>query len=249
MTPAAPRAGAAHPALRTLLAALDDAGLRWCLLRGADELVDPAGDIDLLLHRADVPALREAVRNRGSLAEAPAWGRRPHLQFAGDVAGVPAKLDVMTELAFGPFGELPTTAAEPVLAARVRRGSFWAPAPADAFWVRLLHALFDRPAMRPDDRQALAALSLGARCDESALADVVGAACPAPFDPGGIIDSVEAGRWSVLEALAPELAERWPGTTTLSRARTVAVRRTLRRAHRLQRTARMASKRRARSTG
>ena len=40
-------------------AALDEGGVRWCLLRGADELARPVGDIDLLV---DEQSLDHAAR-------------------------------------------------------------------------------------------------------------------------------------------------------------------------------------------
>jgi hypothetical protein len=250
-----PRAMEVHEAIASTLAALDGAGVRWCLLRGADELHLVDGDVDLLVSRSDVARLRRALVALGGPFPRPSWGRQPHVFFVGPAGrdGTEIKLDVVTELCFGGHGELVTGAADAVLAGRRREGQLWMPAPADAFWALLAHVLLDRGRIRAERAEELQALAPGARGGASAVRDVLGMACPPSWDPERILDAVERGAWDELQALSVELRESWPGSSRTSRACTVAVRRNLRRADRLRRKAQqrgsIASKRRARSTG
>ena len=54
------------------------------------------------------------------------------------------KLDVVTGLAFGRYGELRSGAGEAVLRRVVRDGAIVRPTPDDRFWALLLHVLLDR---------------------------------------------------------------------------------------------------------
>jgi hypothetical protein len=244
-----------HEAIAATLAELDRVDVRWCLLRGADELHLVDGDVDLLVSRSDVARLRRALAALGGPFPRPSWGRQPHVFFVGPAGRhrTPIKIDVVTELCFGGHGELVTGTADRVLAGRRREGQLWLPAPADAFWALLLHVLLDRGRIRAERAAELQTLAPGAREQHSALRDVVAAACPPSWDPERVLDAVERGAWEELQSPALDLREGWPGSTPMSRARTVALRRNLRRADRLRRKAQqrgsIASKRRARSTG
>jgi hypothetical protein len=239
-----------HDAIAQALGVLDGAGIRWCLLRGAQELHLVDGDVDLLVSRSELGRLRNALVASGGLSPLSSWGRRPHSFYVGP-AGEDAvlKLDVVDELAFGPYGELPTGAADQVLAGRRRQGDLWLPAPADAFWSLLLHALLDKGRVREERALELLALAPAARDERSGLRDVVDAACPGGWGSARVLDAVEHRAWDELLALAPLLRDRWPATTRASRAGTVAARRLLRKASRLQQRGSMTSNRRLRSTG
>jgi hypothetical protein len=252
-SPAAdPGEPAMHDAIAQALGVLDGAGIRWCLLRGAQELDLVDGDVDLLVSRSELGRLRHRLVASGGLSPLSSWGRRPHSFYVGPVAGeddAVLKLDVVDELAFGPYGELPTGAADQVLAGRRRHGDLWLPAPADAFWSLLLHALMDKGRVREERALELVALAPAARDERSALRDVVDAACPGGWGSARVLDAVEHRAWDELLALAPLLRDRWPGTTRARRAGRVAARRLLRKASRLQQRGSMTSNRRPRSTG
>jgi hypothetical protein len=206
--------GDVHPALAGALARLDEAGVGWCLLRGEATLNPPEGDVDLLVHGDDVRAVRRVLTSISGFVEFRGWGRWPHAFFVGHVPGEDArvKLDVVSELAFGRYGELPTRAGEAVVARRVRDGLLVRPAPADAFWALLLHGLLDRRALSPGYARELEALSPAARADDSPLRALIDAASPPSWDAARVIDAAAARRFDALLAIAPHLRAHWPGT-------------------------------------
>jgi hypothetical protein len=194
------------------LRALDDAGVRWCLLRGADELALPIGEIDLLVAAADLAAARIALIDAG-FAELSAWGRRPHSFFAVPrvAAGGSLKLDVVTELVFGRHQELPTSTADAVLERRERVGALVLPASADAFWALVLHELLDGGTLRGDRVEELRALAAGARGGDSPLVRTIAPALPAGWDAARVVDAAAGGRFAELVELTAPLRTRWPG--------------------------------------
>ena len=240
-----------HDAIAPAFAALDDAQITWCVLRGSGELDRVDGDVDLLVSHADAGRLNDVLAAPGLFHPQRSWGRRPHRFFYGDALadGSRVKLDVVTQLAFGRFGELSTAAAGPLLAARRRVGGIPVPADADAFWALLAHAVLDRGRIRSERATELQALLPAARGAQSALRDVLEHACPPGWDTVRIQETVVVGAWGELSALGLELQRRWPGTTRLSRSATINVRRALRRAQRVQQRGSIARYRAARSTG
>jgi hypothetical protein len=101
---------APHPALARALRALDDALVDWCLLRGEAELDDPVGDVDLLVFPGDAPRLAPVLAAAGYVG-VPAWGHGSHRFFVAYTEGAWIKLDVVTEVSFGPSQSLRTGAA------------------------------------------------------------------------------------------------------------------------------------------
>lgn len=134
-----------HPTLARAFEALSGAGVRWCLLRGWEELGRPGEDVDILVARSDLARARAQLRAIGYL-ELPSWGRGPHHFFLTYDASHDAwaKLDVVDRLAFGPGGVHEAAVEAPMLARRVTDGSLARLAPEDAFWALLLHCLLDR---------------------------------------------------------------------------------------------------------
>jgi hypothetical protein len=251
--PAAPEP--VHPAIAAALGALDQVGVRWCLLRGEADLRDLGGDVDLLIDRRDLRLLRRTLVGPAGFARLPAWGRGPHRFFVARIGGEDAalKLDVVTELCFGRYHELRTRTAAQVLARRRRDNALARPAPADEFWALLLHALLDRAEVRPAHARALAALSGGAQVEDGPLSPLVDLACPRGWDAARVAGAAAAGRFAELEALAPALRAGWPGAGHSARARlAVALRRIDRRLPRrrgAQHSGRMTSRSRSRSAG
>lgn len=230
---ASPASSAGPPALRAVFAALDADQVRWCLLRGADELDADHDEVDLLVHPADLGAFADAVARAGDFAPRPAWGRGPHRFFVNAAPGAPIKLDVVTGFAFGHHAELRTddTVAAAVLARRRHAGALALPAPSDAFWALLLHATLDRPTIRAGRAAELRRLAAHAD-DGSPLAAVFAAACPPQWDARRVREAAATGASDELVTLAPTLRRRWPGASPPRRLGRVAVSRIQRRADR-----------------
>lgn len=157
---------AAHPLLGRAFGALDGAGIRWAVLRGEDGLDRPTGDVDLLFDPETIGAAAVALRSVG-FVPLPTAGRGTHRFFLGyapeDDRWV--KLDVVTELAFGPGFAVKTGLAEGILDRRIRDGGVALLAPDDAFWSLLLHLVLDKDEVGKRRWAALAARAVGTRSE------------------------------------------------------------------------------------
>ncbi|HEX2105283.1 MAG TPA: hypothetical protein VHF51_16645, partial [Solirubrobacteraceae bacterium] len=189
------------------------------MLRGVADLHAPAGDVDLLVAPADGPRLAAAADRLG-FARLPARRRGSHAFYlAYDPDGdLWLKLDVVTELAFGPKFELPSAAAADCLRRRHRASGVPVLARPDAFWALLLHRLLDRGRIG-DAARELRRLAADPDCADSPLAREVDELGAPGCASAVLLDAARRGQWERLEALAPELAAAW------ARARRGAVRR------------------------
>lgn len=133
------------PVLAQAFAALDDAGIDWALLRGADELADPQGDVDVLAGLPDLRRADEALAAVGWLRLA-APGRGSHRFWFGydERADRWLKLDVVTRVEVGAWHELRLPLGPDLLARRWHDGSVWRLAGQDEQWLRLLHEVCDK---------------------------------------------------------------------------------------------------------
>ena len=122
---------------------------------------------------------------------------------------------MVTELAFGPRHTLRTRAAAGCLARRQRDGALVQLAPADAFWVTLLHGLLDKGGVAPRHRVRLRELA-AATDPDGPLRGVVEKACPPDWGPSRLVACVRKGEWETLERLAPALAKAWKQQESLS---------------------------------
>jgi thymidylate kinase len=197
-----------HPLLREVFAALDRAGVRWCLLRGGEGPDIQAGDVDLLVAPDDTARLTGAIAPLG-FARLPAWGYGSHRFHLGyDVATDRwLKLDVVTELAFGPWFSLPSETAPLCLSRRLRRGSAVVLDDGDAFWCLLLHRLLDKGSVGAA-AAPLARLARAPGCAESALAYEIERITPGSCTPL-LLDAARRAAWTELEAAGPALAAAW----------------------------------------
>jgi thymidylate kinase len=225
--------GVASPRCQPLLAAafraLDDAGVRWCLLRGEDDLAAPAGDVDVLVASRDV-ACADATLATAGFARLPAWGHGPHRFFLGYDRDADAwlKLDVVGELAFGPSYELRSRATAACLRRRRRHDGVAVLDDADAFWCLLLHRLLDKRSVGAAGPR-LARLAASPGVVASPLAAEVGREAPPGCDAAALVDAARDGATARLEAAAPRLAAAWrsrrPLSSRVRRARVRAARR------------------------
>jgi thymidylate kinase len=192
--------------------ALDAAGVPWCLLRGRDELATEA-DVDLLVSGAQRPAAEEALRGAGFL-RLPSWGYGTHVFFLrrDDVRDRWVKLDVVSELSFGPAFSLRTDAEDACLARRRSDDGVWVLAPEDAFWALLLHRLLDKRSI--DQRSAARLRTLLPHAGgDGPLARAVAAVAPAAWPPERFVEAVGSGDLAALERDGgPALARSWSRT-------------------------------------
>ena len=197
------------PLLREVFAALDRAGVRWCLLRGAEDPDAQAGDVDLLVARDDAARLTGAIAPLG-FARLPAWGYGSHRFHLGYDAATDRwlKLDVVTELAFGPWFSLPSDAAAHCLSRRRRRGSAVLLDERDTFWCLLLHRLLDKGSVGAA-AAPLARLARTPGCAESTLAHEVQRIATGFCTPALLLDAARRGAWTELEARGDALAAAW----------------------------------------
>lgn len=212
--------------------ALDGGGVSWCLLRGEAELSAPAGDVDLLVEAAGARRARSLLSERG-FVPVRSWGHRPHAFFVAYDASSDGwiKLDVVTEVAFGPDHGIRSGAAPGCLSRRVRRGAWWALAPDDAFWTLLLHCLLDKGAVPAEHRERVRTLAGEASAD-GPLATPIASLCPDGWSPSRILERARTGDWGTLVPLGPRLVAGWRRRQPLAWVRSLA-NRGLRRAGRL----------------
>jgi hypothetical protein len=198
-----------HPTLAALFRALDAERIVWCLLRGEEELDLPGKDVDLLVAGAHMPPFRRVTARLG-FASVPAWGYGSHAFFVSYDASRDAwiKLDVVTELAFGPGYALATGAEAECLSRRRRVDGAWLLAEEDAFWALVLHRLLDKGSIGARDAARLPALAEAAKTDGT-LAHLVDSLCPLDWSAGRIVAAARRSEWASLSQLAPALEAAW----------------------------------------
>jgi thymidylate kinase len=221
-----------HPALLRAFAALDGAGVAWCLLRGEARLADPSGDVDLLVAPADLPRLDAVLATAGFLP-APGVGKGAHRGYVGHAAGDRfLELDFESSVEFGPSSHfavnwlrptLRTDAAQALLAGRRRVGPLAVPSADDAFWALLLHCVVDKGAVAERHAARLVELAPQARPD-GVLGRIVTAHCPSGWDAARVLTAARDADWPALVALGARL----PGRATAA-GRAAALGRGLRR--------------------
>jgi thymidylate kinase len=201
---------AVHPKLAALFRALDEAGARWCVLRGETDLLHPAGDVDLLIAPEDAHGLHDSARSLG-FARLPAWGYGSHAFFLAYDASrdLWIKLDAVTELAYGPGFTLATGAESECLARRRQVAGVPVLDESDAFWTLLLHRLLDKNGPPPaGDAARLAELASRGPAD-GPLERLIASLCPEGWDTARITGAVERGDWASLAELAAALRASW----------------------------------------
>jgi hypothetical protein len=154
-----------HPAVAAAFRALDDASVTWALMRGADDLAAPSGDVDLLVDAGQMARTDEALSRAGL----PRMGVRGHGSHRFYFRWDPSdrrwiSLDVVPEIRFGRFQHLRTPLAPRCLERRRRVGGIWRLDPQDEAWLLLLHLVLDKrrlaPARRPGARTAAGVASI-----------------------------------------------------------------------------------------
>lgn len=136
---------AVHPSIAQAFRALDAAGLTWVLLRGEDDLARPDGDVDLLVADGSTERLDALLAGAG-FRRVVARGHGSHrFYFSYDAAEhLWLKLDIVSEISFGPFQQWHTPLARGCLQRRIRNGLVWLPATTEQAWLQLLHIMLDK---------------------------------------------------------------------------------------------------------
>ena len=217
-----------HPMLEAAFTALTSGGIRWALVRGAEELHAPAGDVDLVVERDRTTDL-DRILGAVGFFRIGALGHGSHRFWFGlhSESNTLIKLDVISDIQFGTFQELQFPWAEDVLGRREYRDGIWRLAAADEAWLFLLHQVVDKGQIRPTHlertREALAVAT-----SSDALAVAVDQLC-GPTAADAVLSTVSAGDDASIRALARSLRRRWIRRGRLATARRYVTTRLLRR--------------------
>jgi thymidylate kinase len=181
---------------RAVLTGLDEADVRWCLLRGDSACSTTTGDVDVLVAAADLNRAIDVIEAHG-LIRLRAFGRATHVFFVGLEPATSSwlELDLVTELAYGRTFEVRMAAAGECLARRRRHNGMWTLTPEDEYWALLLHCLLDKHAFPDHHLRRLKDLAEAASLD-SPLAR----AMPPKAAPSTLLRYAQQGRWSALMA-------------------------------------------------
>jgi thymidylate kinase len=195
-------AGTIHPLLASAFAALDEAGVEWCLLRGGANLADPSGDVDLLVAPGSMGAVDRVFGTLGARRHR-SWGRGSHRFFVTYDARSDRwlKFDFVSELAFDARQAVIGPPPDGVLGRREHAGVVWEPSIVDAFWLLLLHCMLDKAAFSPRYRSELAELAGSALDGAPELRTWLAGLSPERWGEGQIVDAVRDGRWDQLLAV------------------------------------------------
>jgi len=151
-----------HALLLRVFEQLEQADIRYCLIRGYEELeqIENGGDVDLLVETSQLDRLRQILA-RLEFARVPIWGHAPHHFFIAYDPGCDwwLKLDVVTTVSYGkPIYAIQTDLAAACLEHRRRRGPTFVPAPEEELVTLLLHCALDKAAFAPARSMRIAAL-------------------------------------------------------------------------------------------
>ena len=202
---------ALHPMLAATFSAFNREDIRWCALRGEADLEHPdaSDDIDLLVAPDDMPRAC-AVLGACQYVLLPTVGRGSHTFYLGYHPATETwiTLDIVTELTYGRYLNMPTYAAAGCLARHRSAGSLYRLAPDDGFWALFLHCMLDKGVFAPHRAAQLRELAGVARTD-GPLARLVTIACPHDWDAARLLACVRQGELDTLTHLAPTFALGW----------------------------------------
>jgi thymidylate kinase len=200
-----PGAAAGRGLALAVLAGLDDAGVRWCLLRGGPEGLTAADDLDILVAAADLAGAVDVIEAHG-LIRLRSHGRGTHMFFVGfdPATSTWVEFDLVTEIAYGRHFEVRTAAADECLARRQRQHGRWVLAPADEFWALLLHSVLDRRALAVHHVRRLKQLEPMTSLDNPLVR-----AMPLKAELWTLLERWRTGHWAAFPALRRALLAAW----------------------------------------
>jgi thymidylate kinase len=205
----APDGTAPHPLLRELFAEFDRSETRWLVLRGELDLARPTGDVDLLIEESGLPRV-EAILRAAGFVPIPTAGRGSHRLHVGydDRDGTWIKVDLVTQLGFGPYFSVLAPLAADCLTRRRMVGGVPVPDADDAFWTLLLHCILDSHAFPDRHGKRLQALSGDASAD-SQWSTVVFPKLGDRVRSASLLSWAAAGSWSTILGHARALERGW----------------------------------------
>ena len=210
-----------NSALISVFRELDKSGMPWVLLRGEEDLVRPAGDVDLLVSAELVPGLDRLVAGVG-FRRVVALGHGSHRFYFRYLSeeDLWIKLDVVSDISFGQFQELGTALAAGCLRRRVAVGPLWLPEAQDQAWLHILHLVLDKgeiaPAKVPAARSAAAVATV-----ENPVALFLDRKFGAGT-AGKLLDLLQSGTFDDIPETAAGLKSRWTGTRVPPRVTSLA---------------------------
>ena len=141
---------------------IEQANIRYCVLRGYEELevLEDGGDVDLLVQAEQLDHFRDVLA-RLEFVMLPVWGHAPHRFFVAYDQSVDGwlKLDVVTTVAFGkPIHAIQTSLATTCLERRRRREPTFLLSAEDELLTLLLHCMLDKGMFAPHRRVRIQAL-------------------------------------------------------------------------------------------
>ncbi|MCA4135034.1 hypothetical protein [Arthrobacter sp. M4] len=201
---------AIHPALLTVFEALDRGGVEWALLRGEGDLLRPSGDVDLLVAARQLTVLDGLLDGEG-FCRVRAAGHGSHRFYFhySTPDDLWLKLDIVTEIAFGPYQQLRSTLAPGCLDRRVRSGSLWLPALPDKAWLQLLHLVLDKGEIQPQREEiARSAAAMASADDVIAKALDVAVGCETASQ---LLDLIRTSSFEAIPGMAAHMRSAWAG--------------------------------------
>jgi hypothetical protein len=199
-----------HPALRELFTALNLADIAWCVLRREDRLDGTTPDVDLLIAGSQIGQAAAVLQHLG-FGRIPALGHGTHsFFFTYDTAtDTWIKLDIVTEIQFGPYQTIHTAAAAGLLLRREKRGDAFVLCRSDAFWCLLFHCMLDKASFDALHRQHLQQLVAAARERNPTGAGIVPEDLGEELGVRDLLAHVECERWHELEGLGHSWRREW----------------------------------------
>lgn len=185
---------------------LNGEDVHWALLRSTD--LEAGGDVDLLVAKGDRRRLASILTACGFI-HVPAAGHASHRFFIAYERQRDrwVKLDVVSELSFGPEFALRSN-AETACLARRRPGSVTVLDQTDEFWALLLHCLLDKHAFAEKHRRRLDELAASATVD-SPLTRVVDRVAPPESSSARLLLHAREADWDRLLVLGGHLQTTW----------------------------------------
>jgi thymidylate kinase len=218
------------PCLELLFAQFARAGIRYVVLRGADELLagETDGDIDLLIDPRSFFAASNLLQQLG-FVELRRLGYQPHtfyVQYDQQVGWI--KLDIVTAIHYDkPVAVFSTDLASPTLEHRVAYGPVFVPAAEQAFMTLWLHCLLDVGRVEPKYQLRLRQLAMWIQ-DDQQMQNYFARYGATEYPWLVVQQMIESDDWSVV----PRIAERTRRRLSESQQLSVQTQRITRRAQR-----------------